>query len=238
MVEWCSTRGQRERNWSLYLLHGDKSINVNEKPRCKNIGYCLCNLSDHCCSKSFPTISFFPRSHGSLIATLSGHTSWVLCVAFSPDNEHFVSGSSDRTVKVWEMATKQCVHTFSEHSDQVHLMELTRILRPTYNIWQSIFAAKYELVVPIYSKLWSPNRFGPSPTTPTGTRSSPSRRTGTSWCTTPSARSSALSNHFKYESVISIYPTTTFPSVPAFHRIKGDFAFSNQRYVFLTASAS
>ena len=40
-------------------------------------------------------------------------------MAFSPDNEHFVSGSSDRTVKVWEVATKQCVHTFSEHSDQV-----------------------------------------------------------------------------------------------------------------------
>ena len=58
------------------------------------------------------------RSNGSLIATLSGHTSWVLSVAFSPDNEHFVSGSSDRTVKVWEVATKQCIHTFSEHSDQ------------------------------------------------------------------------------------------------------------------------
>ena len=39
-------------------------------------------------------------------------------MAFSPDNEHFVSGSSDRTVKVWEVATKQCIHTFSEHSDQ------------------------------------------------------------------------------------------------------------------------
>ena len=30
----------------------------------------------------------------------SGHTSWVISVHFSPDNEHFVSGSSDGTVKV------------------------------------------------------------------------------------------------------------------------------------------
>ena len=56
--------------------------------------------------------------HAALIATMSGHTSWVrpsislsrdfnfkmafqvLCVAFSPDNDHFVSGSSDGSVKV------------------------------------------------------------------------------------------------------------------------------------------
>ena len=59
--------------------------------------------------------------HAALMATMSGHTSWVgslllyeclaeltslsimnqvLCVAFSPDNDHFVSGSSDGCVKV------------------------------------------------------------------------------------------------------------------------------------------
>ena len=53
------------------------------------------------------------------MATLSGHTSWVLSVAFSPDNEHFVSSSADHTVKVWEVSSKQCLHTFSDHSDQV-----------------------------------------------------------------------------------------------------------------------
>ena len=30
----------------------------------------------------------------------SGHTSWVISVHFCPNNEHFVSGSSDGTVKV------------------------------------------------------------------------------------------------------------------------------------------
>ena len=30
-----------------------------------------------------------------------------------------MSGSSDGSVKVWEVATKQCLHTFTDHSDQV-----------------------------------------------------------------------------------------------------------------------
>lgn len=50
---------------------------------------------------------------------MSGHGSWVLNVAFSPDNIHFVSSSSDRTVKVWDREKLKCVHTFYEHQDQV-----------------------------------------------------------------------------------------------------------------------
>ena len=59
------------------------------------------------------------RNHGQLVGTLSGHTSWVLSVAYSPDNEHFVSSSADHTVRVWKESTRQCIHTFSEHTDQV-----------------------------------------------------------------------------------------------------------------------
>lgn len=61
----------------------------------------------------------FYSQHANVVGTLSGHASWVLNVAFSPDGKYFVSGSSDRTVKVWELETKQCIHTFNEHTDQV-----------------------------------------------------------------------------------------------------------------------
>ena len=37
------------------------------------------------------TISLY-RQHANLAGTLSGHSSWVLSVAFSPDNQHFVTG--------------------------------------------------------------------------------------------------------------------------------------------------
>ena len=34
--------------------------------------------------------------------TLTGHSEPVLSVAYSPDGKHIVSGSCDRTVKIWD----------------------------------------------------------------------------------------------------------------------------------------
>lgn len=59
------------------------------------------------------------RQNANLVGTLSGHGSWVLGVSFCPDNTHFVSSSSDKTVKVWDAGSRQCVQTFYEHNDQV-----------------------------------------------------------------------------------------------------------------------
>jgi len=53
------------------------------------------------------------------VAILSGHQSWVLSVDWSADNTRLVSGSSDRSVIVWNSASKKSEATFVEHSDQV-----------------------------------------------------------------------------------------------------------------------
>ena len=34
--------------------------------------------------------------------TLTGHSDYVQSVAYSPDGRHIVSGSGDRTVKIWD----------------------------------------------------------------------------------------------------------------------------------------
>jgi len=54
-----------------------------------------------------------------LIKTLSGHGSFVLGLGISPDNKHFASCSSDKTVKIWEISSFENVNTFTEHKDQV-----------------------------------------------------------------------------------------------------------------------
>jgi WD40 repeat protein len=40
-------------------------------------------------------------SGGKEVASLAGHASYVMSVAFSPDGQHIVSGSDDCLVKVW-----------------------------------------------------------------------------------------------------------------------------------------
>ena len=37
--------------------------------------------------------------------SLQGHTGWVNSVAFSPDGLRIVSGSSDKTIRVWDVTS-------------------------------------------------------------------------------------------------------------------------------------
>ncbi|XP_047309194.1 WD repeat-containing protein VIP3 [Impatiens glandulifera] len=55
----------------------------------------------------------------SMIAAMSGHASWVLSVDASPDGLAIVTGSSDRTVRLWDLNMRSAIQTLSNHSDQV-----------------------------------------------------------------------------------------------------------------------
>src|SRR5207249_12200016 len=53
----------------------------------------------------------------SLLSVLPGHAGAVLSVAFSADSQRFVSGGSDGTVRVWNVAGGSVV--LRGHTDQV-----------------------------------------------------------------------------------------------------------------------
>ncbi|KAI4826052.1 hypothetical protein KUCAC02_021707 [Chaenocephalus aceratus] len=77
-------------------------------------------------------IKIYDVQHANLAGTLSGHGSWVLNVAFSPDSKTLClqvkskqphvptkKSSSDKSVKVWDAGTRACINTFFDHQDQV-----------------------------------------------------------------------------------------------------------------------
>jgi WD40 repeat protein len=54
-----------------------------------------------------------------LVGTLAGHKGPVLSVAFSADGRRLASGGFDSLIKVWDVASRDCLLTLSGHADEV-----------------------------------------------------------------------------------------------------------------------
>ncbi|CAA0836944.1 Protein pleiotropic regulatory locus 1 [Striga hermonthica] len=50
---------------------------------------------------------------------ISGHLGWVRSVAVDPSNNWFCTGSADRTIKIWDLASGRVKLTLTGHIDQV-----------------------------------------------------------------------------------------------------------------------
>lgn len=56
---------------------------------------------------------------GNLLQTLTGHSSGVFSVAFSSNGQTLASGSSDNTIKLWDVRKGNLLQTLTDHTDWV-----------------------------------------------------------------------------------------------------------------------
>lgn len=59
---------------------------------------------------------------------LNGHSGPVLALAFGPEAQSVVTGSADRSIKVWSSETGRLIRSFSQHTEPVHAL----IFRPSH----------------------------------------------------------------------------------------------------------
>ena len=60
-----------------------------------------------------------------LLRVMAGHQGWVRSVAVDPSNEFLVSGSADRTIKCWDLATGALKLTLTGHVSGVRCVRLS-----------------------------------------------------------------------------------------------------------------
>ena len=77
--------------------------------------------------------------------TLAGHSSAVNSVAVSADGQLIVSGSWDRTVKLWAAGSGECLRTLAGHNSDVHSVAVSADT-------QLIVSGSVDMTV----KLWGP----------------------------------------------------------------------------------
>jgi serine/threonine protein kinase len=56
---------------------------------------------------------------------LAGHSSWIMAVAISPDNQTLISGSMDDTIRIWNLQSGELLNTITGHTKVINCLAIS-----------------------------------------------------------------------------------------------------------------
>jgi WD40 repeat protein len=71
------------------------------------------------------TFGSTPIQQIAIAKTLTGHESFVNDLAISPDGQHIISASADRTLKIWDILTGKLLRTLTGHTSFINHLVLS-----------------------------------------------------------------------------------------------------------------
>ena len=66
------------------------------------------------------------HSKWKLYKIITGHTGWVRCIDVDPSNNFFVTGSNDRVIKFWDLATGKLKLSYTGHINTIRKVVLSK----------------------------------------------------------------------------------------------------------------
>ncbi|PSB43226.1 hypothetical protein C7B80_24915 [Cyanosarcina cf. burmensis CCALA 770] len=66
-----------------------------------------------------------PNFDKDSVKSLIGHSEWIRAIAFSPDGKYLISGSNDRTVRLWDLQTGQLIRLLKGHKERVKYLRVS-----------------------------------------------------------------------------------------------------------------
>lgn len=87
-----------------------------------------------------------------IICSFIGHKDSVTCCAFNSDNSLIISGSSDKTIKIWNISNSLCINTFTGHEGPVNTVAFipnsdqvisTSVVDMSIKIWSKTFGINF-----------------------------------------------------------------------------------------------
>lgn len=126
----CGEAGTRD-GWVGFEAAAGRAVYEGESERRSSV-YCLASCADPqgasiVSGSTDRVISIYDARIGDTVVKLRGHADAIRCLTLKHDSTLLLSGSSDATVRLWDLRQQRCVRTYDSHpSDSIWALDTLR----------------------------------------------------------------------------------------------------------------